>query len=247
MGDGCFAGLFVAGTDTEVGKTVVTGGLAAALRVDGLDLGVWKPVQSGGKTEEERDSYRLRTLSGVADACDEIAPFSFPAPLTPLLAAEAAGVSLSLERIISSGQPLKRRHDALLVEGAGGLAVPLTRNEMMIDLAARLGMPLLLVGRAGLGTINHTLLSVEYARQRGITVAGVILNGCRTGDGDRSVESNAAMIERFGDVPVLGQIPWLEGNVTRAGVIEAIRRHADVERIRGWVEKSMLQKGEGCR
>lgn len=247
MGDGCFAGLFVAGTDTEVGKTVVTGGLAAALREDGLDLGVWKPVQSGGETEEERDSYRLRALSGVTDACDEIAPFSFPAPLTPLLAAEAAGVSLSLERIIASGQPLKRRHAALLVEGAGGLAVPLTRNEMMIDLAARLGMPLLLVGRAGLGTINHTLLSVEYARQRGITVAGVILNGCRTGDGDRSVESNAAMIERFGDVPVLGQIPWLEGNVTRAGVIEAIRRHADVERIRGWVEKNMLQKGEGCR
>jgi dethiobiotin synthetase len=247
MGDGCFAGLFVAGTDTEVGKTVVTGGLAAALREDGLDLGVWKPVQSGGETEEERDSYRLRALSGVADACDEIAPFSFSAPLTPLLAAEAAGVSLSLEQIIASGQALKRRHDALLVEGAGGLAVPLTRSEMMIDLAARLGLPLLLVGRAGLGTINHTLLSVEYARQRGITVAGVILNGCRTGVGDRSVESNAAMIERFGDVPVLGQIPWLEGAVTRAGVIEAVRRHADVERIRGWVEKSMLQKGEGCR
>jgi dethiobiotin synthetase len=247
MGDECFAGLFVAGTDTGVGKTVVTGGLAAALREDGLNLGVWKPVQSGGETEEERDSYRLRTLSGVADACEEIAPFSFAAPMTPLLAAEAEGVSLSLETIIASGRPLKRRHDALLVEGAGGLAVPLTASELMIDLAARLGMPLLLVGRAGLGTINHTLLSVEYARQRGITVAGVILNGSRADNGDQSVVSNAAMIERFGNVPVLGQIPWLEGNMTRAGVIEAIRRHADLERIRGWVVKSMLQKGEDCR
>jgi len=231
-------GLFVAGTDTGVGKTIVTAGVAALLRNEGVNVGVWKPVQSGAYAEEEgSDAALLRKLSGVEDACREIAPLSFGAPLTPLLAAELEGVTLSLDPIIQAGMPLRERYDHLLMEGAGGLAVPLTATELMIDLAVRLDMPVLLVARPGLGTINHTLLSVFYARQKGLQVAGVILNGYRDELvlHDQSVTSNAAMIERFGDVPVLGRIPWMPEPVTQDQLLQAFRRHADLEAIRRWL------------
>ncbi|USG65420.1 dethiobiotin synthase [Brevibacillus ruminantium] len=226
-----WTGFFVSGTDTGVGKTVVTAGLAAVLRDEGFDLGVFKPVQSGGETEEERDSYRLRILSGVSDDCGKIAPYSFAAPLTPVLAAQQEGVTLTMSELAEAGEPLQKKYAALLVEGAGGLAVPLTQTDLMADFAALLGMPLLLIGRAGLGTINHTILSAAFARQRGLQVAGVIVNGYRTDDDDKSVETNAAMIERYGDVPVLGRMPWIEGVITQARLKEAVRAHVDVKRI----------------
>jgi dethiobiotin synthetase len=228
-------GLFVAGTDTGVGKTIVTAGMAALLRSEGMNLGVWKPVQSGAYAEEEgSDAALLRTLGGVADACRDIAPLSFSAPLTPLLAAEKEGVSLTLEQIIQAGLPLMKRYDRLLIEGAGGLAVPLTATELVIDLAARLGTPLLLVARPGLGTINHTLLSLFYARQKGIHVAGIIMNGYQDELAlhDHSLTSNAAMIERFGDVPVLGRIPWLPEPLAQDQLVQQFRRHADMGAIR---------------
>ncbi|KKX54775.1 dethiobiotin synthase [Brevibacillus borstelensis] len=227
-----WTGLFVSGTDTGVGKTIITAGLAAVLRADGLEIGVYKPVQSGGETEEMRDSYLLRAISGVSDAPEEIAPFSFSTPLAPLLAAEAEGVALSLPRVAAAGEPLKQKYKALLVEGAGGLAVPLTKTELIVDFAAYLGMPVLLVARAGLGTINHTILSVAYARQHGLRVAGVILNGYRPNDSDKSMESNAALIEEYAGAQVLGQIPWMEGEISQTSVTEAIRAYADTEKIR---------------
>jgi dethiobiotin synthetase len=230
-------GMFIAGTDTGVGKTVVTAGLAAALRSQGFDIGVWKPVQSGALAEEEgSDAFRLRSLSGIADECRDIAPLSFPLPLTPLLAAEREGVTLTLERIVQAGKPLLDRHAALLIEGAGGLAVPLAPREMVVDLIARLQVPVLLVARAGLGTINHTLLSAAFLRQRDIPVAGVILNGYREDDEDESVLSNAAMIERFGEVAVVGRIPWLQEPLSPAKMVEVFHQHADITRIRTWFE-----------
>lgn len=228
-------GLFVAGTDTGVGKTIVTGGIAAILRGEGLNLGIWKPVQSGAYAEEEdSDAFRLRTLTSIADDCSTIAPLSFSAPLTPLLAAGKEGVNLTLEQIVQAGSPLINRYSRLLIEGAGGLAVPLTRTELVVDLVARLGTPLLLVARLGLGTINHTLLSISYARQKGIPVVGVILNGYRDEMAfhDESVTTNAAMIERFGDVPVLGRIPWLLEPITQDELTHQFQRYTDVESIR---------------
>lgn len=93
-------------------------------------------------------------------------------------------------------------------------------------------MPVLLVARAGLGTINHTILSVAYARQHGLRVAGVILNGYRPNDSDKSMESNAALIEEYAGAQVLGQIPWMEGEISQTSVTEAIRAYADTEKIR---------------
>jgi dethiobiotin synthetase len=239
-----FAGLFVSGTDTGVGKTVVTAGVAAVLRDEGLDLGVWKPVQSGALADDvESDAYRLKAWTGVVDRRDEIAPLVFPAPLTPLLAAEKAGHTLTMEQVMAGGRLLMDRHQALLVEGAGGLAVPLTQEEMMLHLAIRLELPILLVARAGLGTINHTLLSVWYAREHGVPVAGVIVNeSLPDGTKDESIRSNAAMIERYGDVPVWGHIPYMPEPVTRQHAAEIFRKHVDLESIRSSIQNQLDKK-----
>ncbi len=211
-----FAGLFIAGTDTEVGKTVVTAGIAAALREAGCDVGVWKPVQSGALAHEKMsDAFRLRAWSGVADRCEEIAPLAFSAPLTPWLAAQAEGKTLTMEEITAHGYPLLAKHDWLLVEGAGGLAVPLTETDMMVDLAVRLKLPLLLVARAGLGTINHTLLSIEALRARSVPLLGVAFIGDEMADTQRT-------IAEMGNVRVLGRLPRLDP-LTPETLAEAMR------------------------
>ncbi len=215
-------GLFITGTDTGVGKTWVTAHLAAALRRRGLNLGVWKPVQSGcNYGDPEADSYILKTVSGVDDPEEVICPQCFAAPLAPLVAARLEGKKINLDELISPSRLLFAKYEALLVEGAGGLAVPVTDDELMVHLAARLGFPLLIIARPGLGTINHTLLTVAYARQHGLNVSGVILNGYerlpervdsweelkQTPALTDSFSTNPLCLEQFGGVPVLGCIP----------------------------------------
>lgn len=245
MGQRAYCGLFISGTDTGVGKTMVTAGIAAALRQDGVDVGVWKPVQSGALADEPgSDAYLLKVLSGVEDTYEEIAPLVFPAPLTPLLAAEAVGKSLTVDEVVAGGQELMERHSALVVEGAGGLLVPLTRTEMMADLASRLELPLLLVARAGLGTINHTLLSVWYARKLGIEVIGVILNATAPDEtSDESVKTNAQMIEYYGKVPVWGTLPWISGTPHTQQLASIVREHIDLSGIATSME-NQREKGE---
>ncbi|WP_313999804.1 dethiobiotin synthase [uncultured Paenibacillus sp.] len=203
-------GIFVTGTDTGVGKTTVTAALTAALRAEGINAGVWKPVQSGVSPESGlSDAARLLLGAGLADRPETVAPFSFRAPLSPFLAASQEGVTLTMEALAAAGEPLNSRYDALLVEGAGGVAVPLTEEALVSDFIAFLGIPALIVARSGLGTINHTLLTIEMLRKRSIPIIGVVLNDSPVNhsSGDPSVAANAALIERYGDVKVLGHFP----------------------------------------
>ncbi|GGF92440.1 dethiobiotin synthase [Paenibacillus abyssi] len=228
-------GLFVTGTDTEVGKTFVTAAIAAALRQDGLDVGLWKPVQSGAPHgSADSDAHRLQRWSGVDDPPERIAPFSFEAPLAPCLAAREAGVELTLERLIAGGRPLMERHDALLVEGAGGLAAPLTAQELVVDMINELGMPVLIVARPGLGTVNHTLLTLAMLRQRRIPVVGVVLNDViPTSPGlDPSRPVNGELIARYGNIPVLGRFPYLAGRPDGNQLLHEAARHIDLASIR---------------
>lgn len=199
------------GTDTGVGKTVVTAALALALRARGLDAGVVKPLQSGNAAADpEGDAMLLKRWAGLAEEPEEIAPFAFRAPLAPLVAARLEGRSLKLDEVVARVRALAGRHELVLVEGAGGLLVPVGLAWTIADLAAALGLPLLVVARAGLGTVNHTLLTVAEARRLGLEVAGVVLNG----RGDAGAETNAELIESFGGVLVLDRVPWLGGGIT---------------------------------
>jgi dethiobiotin synthetase len=219
-------GLFVTGTDTGVGKTVVTAGLALAMR--GLSVGVSKPVQSGAPANDpDGDAMLLKRWTGVSDSPEEIAPFAFAAPLAPLVAAELEGTSLDICDVAAGVRRIAERYEAVIAEGAGGLLVPVGEAWSIGDLAAMLGLPVLVVGRAGLGTVNHTALTVFAAQNLGLEVVGVVLNGPR----DESSETNPRLIEQLAGVPVLGQTPWLEGGLTAERLRQLVEEHVDLDAI----------------
>jgi dethiobiotin synthetase len=169
-------GVFVTGTDTGVGKTVIACGLARALRQRGIDVGVMKPCETGVGPAGPLDALALRAAAGVNDPIEVVCPQFFALPAAPSVAAQVEGRVVDLERIRVASKTLAARHDLLLVEGAGGWLVPITPEFAMADLAAELGLPVLVVARASLGTINHTLLTVEAIERRGIPLAGVVVN-----------------------------------------------------------------------
>ncbi|NUU62707.1 dethiobiotin synthase [Paenibacillus agri] len=220
-------GLFVTGTDTEIGKTVITAAITATLRAEGLNAGVWKPVQSGAPLGSGlTDAERLLKSTGINERPEAVAPFTFEAPLTPMLAARQAGVDLTLQEIIAAGLPLTKRFEALLIEGAGGVAVPLTDDALIVDLISELRVPALIVARSGLGTINHTLLTASFLRDRGVPIVGVILNDGESTEpyDDPSVATNAQLIEQYSGLKVLGRFPHLTDEATSETLIHNVRR-----------------------
>jgi dethiobiotin synthetase len=200
-------GVFVTGTDTGVGKTVVAAGVAALLRSRGLNVGVMKPVAAGG----QGDAEVLRRAAGADDGLDLINPVNLRHPLSPNVAAQVEGVEIDVARIERAARQLARRHDLLIVEGAGGLLVPVRDNFNMADLALTLGLPLLIVARRGLGTINHTLMTVECAQTRGLAVAGVVYNDAVRIEEGTAERTNPEVIERLTGVPCLGLVPFVAG------------------------------------
>jgi len=201
-------GLFVTATDTGVGKTEVTCALLRDARARGLDAVGMKPAQSGVVPGEPSDAERLARASDGAEALEVVCPYSFAAPLAPAVAARVEGKEISFARIVDGARALAARHDAILVEGAGGLLVPLTDRETYADLAAALGLPVLVVARAGLGTVNHTALTVEALRRRGLAVAGIVMNRTTPTD-DPSVPHNAGEIARLTGIAPAALLPFV--------------------------------------
>ncbi len=204
---------FVTGTDTGVGKTLVAGGIAAAMKARGVDVGVMKPVESGCRENGGRllaqDAVFLKEMAGCADEMSLINPYSLKEALTPALAAEREGVEIDLERIRSAYAALAARHRVMIVEGAGGILSPLWKDLTTADLAKMLGLPLLIVARASLGTINHTLLALYYARTEAIPVLGVVVNHTAPAAG-LAGSLGPESLRRWGKAPLLGVVPYLE-------------------------------------
>jgi dethiobiotin synthetase len=199
-------GLFVTGTDTGVGKTEVAAAIVAGWRARGLDVGAMKPAQSGVEDGLPTDADRLRAAAGGGDPPELVCPYSLCAPLAPAVAARLEGVEIETGRVLEAARELGRRHAALVVEGAGGLLVPLSATSTFADLAVALALPVLVVARAGLGTVNHTALTCEALRGRGLRVFGVVLNRS-TAATDPSEPHNAAEIERLTGARVLASLP----------------------------------------
>lgn len=225
-------GVFVTGTDTGVGKTVVTGGLAGALKTRGMDIGVCKPVQSGsGLSDPAGDAMQLICLAGTDDALHHVTRYSLAAPLAPEVAARLEGVQVDPKELVEHVRAQLTRHTAVLVEGAGGWLVPLAQGFLVADLAASLEMGVLIVARPGLGTVNHTLLTVGAVAAAGLAVAGVILN-CPDTASDPSFATNASLIEEYGGVRVLGTLPYMRDPLNPEAVRAMIERHIDLAPIR---------------
>jgi dethiobiotin synthetase len=169
-------GVFVTGTDTGVGKTLVACALVRALRARGIDAGAMKPIETGVGPDGPADAIALRLAAGERDPLTDVCPQPFALAAAPAAAARAERRAVDLAAIDAAYERLRARRELLVVEGAGGLLVPITAKFAMADLAQRMGLPLLVVARAALGTINHTRLTLESARARGLAVVGVVIS-----------------------------------------------------------------------
>jgi dethiobiotin synthase len=199
--------IFVTGTDTGIGKTVLSALLAAA-----LDRPYWKPIQTG--TAEGTDREAVMKWAGIPPRDTYPEAFSFVPPLSPHLAAEQLGVRINLHEV--------RRPDdsrSIVIEGAGGILVPINEEALMIDLIRHLHAPAVVVARTTLGTINHTLLSVGAIRSAHLELIGVVMVGTEDSD-------NRKAIERYGRVRVVGTIPWLK-SIDRSTLIQTFEQHFD--------------------
>ncbi|MEE8419543.1 MAG: dethiobiotin synthase [Dehalococcoidales bacterium] len=208
-------GIFVTGTDTGVGKTVVAAGILGYLRKKGVDAVPVKPVQTGGVNGEggltAPDLDYTLAASGIKPGRDELnlmSPYIYQPACSPHLAARMAQSYPEISVIKDGINKLLESHQAVVVEGAGGVLAPFNETDLMIDLMAALGFPVVLVSRPGLGTINHTLLSLRALQAAGLSLAGVVFNRTETARPDsRYIEDdNPEAIARFGDVQVLGNI-----------------------------------------
>jgi dethiobiotin synthetase len=213
-------GLFVTGTDTNVGKTV-----ASALLCTALNGVYWKPIQTGAS--EGTDRAAVITYGELPD--DRTLPevYCFDAPLSPHLAAVRAGAVIDLAKIVLPEVPRAdtvlpeglETNRPLIVEGAGGVFVPVNETEFMLDVMRRLALPVLVVSRTALGTINHTLMTLHTLRNYGLTVLGVVMVG-------ESNHENRRAIEEYGKAPVIGHIPRLQ-TIDRQGLLQVFEREFD--------------------
>jgi dethiobiotin synthetase len=215
--------LFLTGTGTGVGKTVVGCAIAAAWAARGLKPRVLKPAESGcerrGETLHPPDAWSLREAAGDARPLDEVCPYRYALPLAPAHAAEEEGPPPDADRLLGMIAGLREAPGPVLVEGAGGLLVPLAPGGQMIDLARQAGLGLVIVAPLGLGTLNHTQLTVRAAQVEGVRVAGIVLNDL-TGEDTPAARRNPSAVQDLCDAPLLGVFPCLPG------IGEEIRRGA---------------------
>jgi dethiobiotin synthetase len=202
-------GLFITATDTGAGKTYVAAAACRALRREGRAFRVCKPVATGAERAQGRwlaeDTRLLAEAAGDADL-DAVTPWAFPAPAAPPVAARLAGASLTLDGLAGAVRRRGAGGGPVLVEGVGGLLCPLTEEETVADLVAALGLPLLVVARRALGTLNHTLLTREVARGRRLRLAGVVVSETAPVRGPAE-ETNVEELRRRLDVPLLAVVP----------------------------------------
>jgi dethiobiotin synthetase len=176
------------------------------LRSKGYDIGVMKPVSTGNRD----DAIFLKRQAGLNDSLDLINPFYFRHPIAPLFAAQLERKSINISRILSAYRKLRQSHQGIIVEGAGGLLVPLKQNYLIVDLVRDMNLPLIIVARPTLGTINHTLLTINSARKYGLKIKGFIVNYY-----DKNIKKgwteklSPVIIERISGVRYLGEIPYL--------------------------------------
>ena len=207
-------GYFISGTDTYVGKTVITACLLAFYRKHGIDTGIMKPIETGVdpkcSSEANSDAKFLLAVSGNQDTLEEVCPVRLKPAAAPLQAARMTGQTLDIGVILENFRRLQARHDQMLVEGIGGLLVPIKTNYLVSDLIKDMQLPLIIVSRISLGTLNHTLLTLKAAQETGVEIAGVILNLLENRPLNEVELGQASLIEELIKIPVLGECPFID-------------------------------------
>jgi dethiobiotin synthetase len=240
-------GVFVTGTDTEVGKTIVTASLVSLLINDGFDVGVMKPIETGCPKKNgklvPRDATFLKLVSDSKDGLSLINPYRFSKPLAPLIAAEIDHKAIKIGKISLAYEKLREKHDITFVEGAGGLLVPLTGKFTNVDLILKLALPIIVVVGSKLGAVNHTLLTLNWARENGIKVIGLVINQPNRGPSpgkNLAEKTNPILIRSLAGVPILGEVPYIPlisrpHPFSNSAVMNILKRAIDLEKIRAQV------------
>ena len=201
-------GIFITGIDTGVGKTFVAVGLINALKEKGFNVCPMKPVETGCRTKKGKlipeDTMSLIKASGIKEAIDVINPYRFKHPLAPSVAAELERKSIKKEKIFSAYNYLSKKYDITIVEGAGGIMAPLYKKYLFLDFISDINLPIIIVSRPGLVTINHTLLTISAAKGRGVNILGVVINYAAKTKTGIAEKTNPEIIKRLGGVPVIG-------------------------------------------
>jgi dethiobiotin synthetase len=243
-------GFFITGTDTGVGKTIITAALIKAAKFLGLSACGMKPIETGCLKSEfgvrssefrvkekvliPTDGMFLREIAGINDSIDLVTPIRFQNPLAPFPASEIEDVPVDIEKIGKAYSELSKKYDAVVVEGIGGLLVPIKRDYFVLDLARDFGLPVIVVSRPGLGTINHTLLTVNYAIRGGLTVSGIIINYSQPPEGTLAEETNPEVIRQISTVSLLGIFPYLK-DLEGSTIEKATAENLDIERIKKYL------------
>lgn len=230
------AGIFIIGTDTNVGKTMIAAAFAWLIQRKGINVGVMKPFAAAQKVFSKRyksiDTATLAKAARVRDADEEINPFFYKVAAAPIMAARIANQSTpSLSAAIKAFNKLASKHEFMIVEGIGGIMVPLTREAYVADLARALKLPTIIVARATLGTLNHIILTIQICRCYGLNVQGIIVNGMpeRPGIVQKYL---VPTIEELTDVQVLCVIPRIK-NITYKTLGSFIEKRVNLSTITG--------------
>jgi dethiobiotin synthetase len=206
-------GFFITGTDTGVGKTVIAAAIIKMIRARGISVCGMKPVETGcsrsGSCLCPSDGTFLKKAAGMEETLNLITPYCFETPVAPSLASEMEGRPVSIDVILEKFHLLLKRYHAAVVEGVGGILVPMKRDYFVIDLIREMKLPLIVVSRPSLGTLNHTLLTVNFALKQGIAVAGVIINFTRPPDETVAENTNPLLLRQLSPVPLIGVFPYL--------------------------------------
>jgi dethiobiotin synthetase len=217
-------GIFITGTDTSVGKTYIAERLGSGLREKGINVGVMKPAETGCRRRAGRlipgDAVRLMKAVDSKDALDLVNPYRFREALAPLVSARRAVKNIDPKIITRSFKTLCRRHEFMIVEGAGGIMVPLTPRYTYCDLAYTMQLPVVIVARPGLGTINHTMLTISALRARDIFIAGIIINYAADQKTGLAEKTNISIIEEMSNLPILGTV--VHGEKSPVRIVEQI-------------------------
>lgn len=241
--------LLITGTDTGVGKTVVTAALARALCARNVDVAVRKPFASGvtdSSPFQEDDALLLRAAAGSEEPLDNLRPATFQPPLAPLSAARLEARPADLEAVLANIRECAARHAVTLVEGVGGAAVPVAPGVLFSDVAREIGAPVLIVARSSLGTVNHCLLTLEHLRARGIPVAGFLFVRHTPGPFTLAEETGPPLVTEFSGVENFGILDYTEPLAAAVTLEEAVRAlpsaAAPIEAITEWLLRSSGQE-----
>ncbi len=223
--------LFITGTDTDVGKTYVTAGLAVTLRKMGIDIGVMKPFAAGSAQKKGYKSEDVEILANAAQVSDPeklMNPQFFKMPASPYTASKDLKVKVNVNSVLSSFKKLSKLHSMLLVEGMGGIMTPILKDYFVTDLIKEMKIPAVIVTRSKVGTINHTIMTVKMCQKYKIPIKGIIINNFDT-DGYK-IKSLKRDLKNLTEVPILGTIPFID-NLSDESLFKNFKKNVDMKSL----------------